>query len=196
MKYWLVFFGVIFMLSVAWVKINHVTYPEPPANFSVQSGTVNLKFKVNNMDLNSIELSLNQGSGTNNLYAVFELSDGWVTGNFGLVLKDMSNKSLLKGNSGKKPDISRFQKGNNGEKVSFYSFDQTLVKDENGISYIQMRYVGSPMPLIQSLTIEKSIQLPKHISARFVNNGNIEFQAGNYGLDTNIKGFWIPVKIS
>ena len=110
-------------------------------------------------------------------------------------MKLKSKKSLLKNNSGKKPDISHFEKSNNGEKINFYSFDQTLVQDDKGVSYIQMSYVGAPMPLIQSLKIEKPIRVPRHIAARFVNNGNIEFQAGNYGLDSKINGFWIPVKI-
>jgi hypothetical protein len=195
MKYRLIIFASIFLVIVAWVKINHETFPAPPDNFTVQSKTVNLKFKISNMDLNSVELALNEGSGANNYFCVFELSDGWKTGNFGMVLKDMSESSLLKGNSGRKPDISRFEKSNNGEKINFYSFDQTLVKDDKGLTYVQMCYAGAAMPLIQSLKIEKPIRLPRHIAARFVNNGNIEFQAGSFGLDSKINGFWIPVKI-
>jgi len=195
MKYRLIILASILLVTVAWVKINRITYPAPPSNVNQQSKTVNLKFKVSNMDMNSVELALNEGSGANNFFCVFELSDDWVKGNLGMVLKDMSDKSLLKGNSGKKPDISQFEKSTNGEKLNFYSFDQTLVKDDKGVSYIQMVYVGAPIPLIQSLKIEKPIRLPRHIAARFVNNGNIEFQAGSYGLDTKINGFWIPVKI-
>jgi hypothetical protein len=59
-----------------------------------------------------------------------------------------------------------------------------------------MKYSGSPMPLIQSLNVEKNFVMPRHISARFVNRGNVEFIAGKYGLDPKINGFWIPVKIS
>lgn len=195
MKYRLIVLVSILLVTVAWVKMNRETYPAPPAIYSQQSKTVNLKFKVTNMDLNSVELALNEGNGPNNFFCIFELSDGWVKGNFGMVLKDMSEKSLLKNNPGKKPDISHFEKSNNGEKINFYSFDQTLVQDDKGVSYIQMSYVGEPMPLIQSLRIEKPIRLPRHIAARFVNNGNFEFQAGNYGLDSEINGFWIPVKI-
>ena len=195
MKRTLIFVGVIFLLTVAWVKMNNVVYPEPPANYSVSSEVVNLKFKVNNKDLKSVELSLNEGNGPNNLFCLFELSDSWVKGNFGMTLKGMSESNILKANSGSKPDISRFEKDNNGAKINFYSFDQTLVKDDKGVSYIQMCYVGPPMPLIESLKIEKPVRLPRNLSARFVNNSNIEFQAGTYGLDTKINGFWIPVSI-
>lgn len=195
MKRKLIFVGVIFLLTVAWVKLNHEVYPEPPANYSVTSEVVNLKFKVNNKDLGRVELALNEGNGPNNLFCLFELSDSWVKGNFGMTLKGMSETSLLKANSGSKPDISRFEKDNNGAKVNFYSFDQTLVKDDKGINYIQMTYVGPPMPLIESLKIEQPVRLPRNLAARFVNNSNIEFQAGTFGLDTKINGFWIPVRI-
>lgn len=195
MKPRLIFLLVILILPVAWIAINHETYPAPPSVYSVAANTVNLKFRINNSDLNSVELALNEGSGANNLFCVFELSEGWKTGNFGMVLKDMSETSLLKGNSGKKPDISLFEKDNSGKKVSVYSFDQTLVKDEKGAWYIQMQYVGSPMPLIRSLKVDKNLKLPRNLSARFVNNQSIEFLAGTYGLDSKINGFWIPVKI-
>jgi hypothetical protein len=191
----IILIGIVFLLLAAWIKINHEVFPEPPANYSLESKTVNLKFKVTNKDLNSVEMALNEGSGTNNLFVVFELSDGWVKGNFGLVLKSMSENSSFKSNTGKKPDISRFEKDNKGEKITFYSFDQTLVKDDKGVSYIQMIYAGSPMLLIQSLKVEKNFKLPRYLSARFVNNGDVEFQAGAYGLDSKINGFWIPVKI-
>ena len=195
MKYKLVVIALIFMVSVAWVKLNHVTYPAPPSNYSVLAKTVNLKFKITNTSPNRVEMGLNEGSGANNYFVVFELSDGWASGNFGLVLKDMSERSSVKGNPGNKPDISRFEKDNKGGKINFYSFDQTLVKDDKGNNFIQMSYVGPPMPLIQSLKIENNLKLPRHVSARFVNNQTIEFQAGNYGLDSSINGFWIPVKV-
>jgi hypothetical protein len=196
MKYKLVISAFLLILLAAWIGINHKTFPPPPSNFSIASKTVNLKFKVTNKDMNSVEMALNEGQGSNNLYTLFELSDDWYKGNFSLVLKDMSANSLLRGNSGKQPDIQKFEKDNSGNKVTFYSFDQTLVKDNNGVSYIQMSYVGTPMPLIQSLRIEKNITLPRHISSRFVNNEDIEFQAGEYGIDSQINGFWIPVKIA
>jgi len=195
MKKFLIIFSCIFLVTIAWVRINRETFPLPPAKYEVLSKTVTLKFKVSNSDLNSVELALNEGSGTNNLFVMFELSDGWINGNFGMVLKDMSEKSLFTGNSGRKPDISRFEKDNSGQRVNFYTFEQKLVKDENGANYIQMNYVGSPMLLIQSLKIEKPVKVPKNICARFGNQGNIEFQPGSFGLDSKINGFWIPVKI-
>lgn len=196
MKYKIVFAALIFFLLVAWIRINRETYTPPPLNYTEISKTVNLKFKVTNKDVNSVEMALNEGRGSNNLFVVFELFDGWYKGNLGLVLKDMSESSSLKSSSGKKADISKFEKDNKGEKINLYSFDQILVKDDKGESYIQMIYVGPDMPLIQSLKVEKNLKLPRHISARFVNNSNIEFLAGTYGLDPKINGFWIPVKVS
>jgi hypothetical protein len=196
MKKFVILLAVVFLVTIAWVRINRETYPLPPARYEVQSKTVTLKFKVSNADLNSVELALNEGSTTNNMFVMFELSDGWINGNFGLVLKDMSEKSNFSGNSGRKPDISRFEKDNSGNRVNFYTFEQVLVKDENGINYIQMRYTGAPMLLIQNLKIEKPVRVPRNISARFGNQGNIEFQPGSFGLDAKTNGFWIPVKIS
>lgn len=189
--------AVVLVLSLAaWVEINRETYPPPPDDVTGISKTVNLQFRVTNSDGDMVEMSLNQGGGPNNLVVLFALSDDWVKGRFGLKVKEMSEKSAFRGKSGKKPDIGRFEKDNKGQKVSTYSFDQMLVKDAKGVTYFQMRYAGSPMPLIQSLEIEKNFVMPRHISARFVNRGNIEFLAGEYGLDKKINGFWIPVNIS
>ena len=196
MKHKFLYAFLIVLMLAGWVAINRETFPPPPDNFEELSKTVNLRFKIINMDVNKVEMALNEGRGPNNLFVLFELSDDWVKGNFGLVVKNMSEKSNLQSKSGKKPDISRFEKDNRGQKVSFYTFDQTMVKSEDGTTYIQMKYSGPPMPLIQSLNVERNFVMPRHISARFVNRGNVEFIAGKYGLDPKINGFWIPVKIS
>ena len=196
MKYKVSILILLVLLLAGWIGVNHKTFPPPPDDYTEISKTVNLKFKVINKSVNSVEMALNEGQGSNNLYVLFELSDDWVKGNFGLVLKNMSDRASLRGSSDKGADIGKFEKDNRGNKVSFYSFDQTLVKDDKGDTYIQMKYVGTSMPLIQSLEVEKDFTLPRHISARFVNNENIVFLSGEYGLDSRLKGFWIPVKIS
>lgn len=195
MKYKLGILTLLVLLLAGWIGINHKTFPPPPANFEEISKTVNLKFKVINKTTNSVEMALNEGQGSNNLYALFELSDDWYKGNFGLVLKNMSERASLRGNTEKQANIDKFEKDDSGNKVSFYSFDQTLVKDDKGATFMQMKYVGTSMPLIQSLKIENDISLPRNISARFVNNENIVFLSGEFGIDSNIKGFWIPVKL-
>jgi nitrous oxide reductase accessory protein NosL len=196
MKRTLLFLVTAMFLLVSWIGINRETFPPPPENITKMAATVNLKFKVTNKDASSVEMALNEGRGPNNLVVLFDLSKDWYKGNFGLVLTDLSESSSFRGRSGKQADISRFEKDNSGKTVKFYSFEQTLVKDDNGESYIQMSYAGAPMPLIQSLEIKEDFPLPRHISARFVNKGNITFLAGKYGLDNAINGFWIPVKLN
>jgi len=196
MRFNILVVSIVLIVMVSWVKLNHNAYPPPPEQYEVVSKTVNLKFKVVSKDLNSIEMALNQGQGPNNLFVLFDLSEKWSSGNLGLILKGMSDKATLSNKGGKKADISKFEKDNSGKKVEFYSFDQEIVKDNQGISYMKMIYTGPPMSLIESLKIEKNILLPRHLTARFVNNGKIEFLAGEYGLDKDIKGFWIPVKMS
>lgn len=195
MKYNIVFVVAISFLAIAWIKVNHKNFPPPPQVTTKISKTINLKFKIGSKDLNSVELSLNRGQGPNNLYVLFDLSNKWSSGNFGLILKDMSATSKLKNSSNKKADLSRFEVDNSGKKVDTYSFDQTIVSDEQGVTYMQFKYTGSSMPLIQSLTVEKNIKLPRHIAARFENKNDIELLAGSYGIDPKIAGFWIPVKI-
>lgn len=196
MKYNIFFIVVLFGISVAWIKINHENFPPPPENITKISKTVNLKFKIASKDLNSVELALNRGQGPNNLFVLFEMSDKWASGNFGMVLKNMSEKSTWKSSNKNKGDISRFEKSNTGKKVDVYSFDQTIVKDDKGVSYMQFIYVGDAMPLIESLKIENTIKLPRNIAARFVNNQDIELLPGSYGIDPKITGFWIPVNIN
>ncbi len=195
MKYNILFVAVIGLLAIAWVKTNEEHFPPPPESFTAISKTVNLKFKINAKDLNSVELALNRGQGPNNFYVSFDISDKWASGNFGLIIKDMSEESKVRESSRNKADFSRFEKDNSGKKVDVYSFDQTIVEDQKGTTYLQFKYVGSPMPLIQSLKIENNITLPRHIAARFANKQNIELLPGNYGIDKKIEGFWVPIKI-
>lgn len=195
MKYNILFVAVIGLLALAWVKTNEEHFPPPPETYTEISKTVNLKFRIGAKDLNSVELALNRGQGPNNFYVLFDMSDKWASGHFGLVLRDMSETSKLSNSSNKKGDFSKFEKDNSGKKVDVYSFDQTIVKDENGATFMQFKYVGAPMPLIQSLKVEKSITLPRNIAARFVNKQDIELLPGSYGIDAGISGFWIPINI-
>lgn len=196
MRYNLLFVSVVLLALVSWMKLTSSGYPAPPDKYTSLSNEVNLKFKVIASDMNSVEMALNEGGGPNNLFVVFDLSENWTKGGFGLVLKNMSNRSSLQSRSGRKPDISRFEKDNNGRRVEFYSFSQELIRDANGNNFIKMSYVGPDMPLIENLQVAGNFQLPRNIAARFVNNGSIEFMAGSYGLDNSINGFWIPVRVS
>jgi hypothetical protein len=193
MKYRIFLLAAILMISISWLRNDHEVLPSPPSNYSIIGKTVQLKFKVNKKSMNGVEFALNQGQGPNNFFLHFDLSADWAKGNFGLILKDMSEKSMLKSSSGLEADIERFEKDNKGRKINYYQFDQTLVEDESGVFYMKMSYTGSSMPLIESLRIEKDLTLPRHISARFVNKSNLIFKAGTYGLDSEINGFWIPV---
>lgn len=196
MRYNILFVSCVLLVLVSWMKTTISDYPSPPDKYTSISKVVNLKFKVTVKDMNSVEMALNEGGGPNNLFVVFDLSENWASGDFGLILKSMSDKNSLQTRSGSKPDISRFENDNKGKQVEFYTFSQELISDENGKTFIKMIYTGPDMPLIKSLTVASNFQLPRSIAARFVNNGSIVFQAGNYGLDQNIKGFWIPVKVS
>lgn len=196
MKYNLLFLAVICIVGLAWIKINHEKFPPPPKSYTEMSKTVNLKFKIGAKDLNSVELSLNRGQGPNNFYVLFDMSDKWASGNFGMILRDMSETSKLKSSSGKSGDFSRFEKDNSGKKVDVYSFDQTIVQGDDNVTYMQFKYTGAAMPLIQSLKVENKITLPRNISARFENKQDIVLLPGNYGIDPNISGFWIPIEIN
>ena len=182
------------VISLAWMRNDLDTLPLPPENTTELSKTVNLKFKVSNVSSNGVELALNEGGGPNSFYVLFDLSANWAKGDFGLVLNNMSEQSKIKGTSGPKADIGRFEKDNKGKNVQFYEFDQTLVKGEDGVTYMKMTYAGAPMPLIQSLKVAKDLVLPRHIAARFVNKNSLVFKAGQYRLDDSINGFWIPVE--
>lgn len=184
---------LFFSAVVACDLFEKESFPEPPDNYVVLSDTVNLEFKVNRMDGISVELSLSEADDSSNYYCLFELSDDWLKGHFGLVLKEMSGSPILKENTGILPDISRFQKDNSGNNISTYSFDHALAEDDKDVTYIRLSYIGPAMPLIESLQVVKNMSLPGHISERFGLDQDIEFQAGKYGLDTNINGFWIPV---
>jgi len=196
MRFNILFVSIALLILVSWMKLTGPVYPPPPDHYTPISKVVNLKFKIIASDMNSVEMALNEGGGPNNLFATFDLSENWSRGGFGLVLKNLSDRSSLSPRSGRKPDISRFEKDNNGRRVEFYSFSQELIQDANGNYFIKMSYVGPDMPLIESLRVDGNFQLPRNIAARFVNNGSIQFQAGNYGLDKSINGFWIPVQVS
>lgn len=169
------------------------SFPEPPENYTEMTGAINLEFKINRMDGISVEMSLSGADESNNLYFLYELSSDWVKGHFGLVLKDVSSSSILEENTGIFPDISRFQKDNDGNEVKTYSFDNLLIEDDQGMNYLKLSYTGPAMPLIESLQVEKNLVLPVRVSDWFGIEQDIEFQAGKYGLDANINGFWIPV---
>lgn len=182
------------VVSLSWMRNDLDTLPLPPENVTELSKTVSLKFKVSNIGSNGVELALNEGGGPNSFYVQFELAANWAKGDFGLVLNNMSEQSKLKPASGQKADIGRFEKDNNGKKVQFYQFDQTLVEGDDGVTYMKMSYAGTPMPMVQSLKVDRDLVLPRHISARFVNKNNLVFKAGQYRLDNSINGFWIPVE--
>ena len=169
------------------------TFPEPPENFTVLSDTLSLEFKVNRMDGIGVELSLSEAADTNNLYFLFNLSSEWIKGIFGLVLKDVSGSPILQEDTGITPDISRFEKDNQGNLVSTYPFNNLLVKDDEDVFFIMISYTGPAMPLIGSLEVEKYMSIPVHISEQFGIAEVVEFQTGKYGLDESINGFWIPV---
>ena len=196
MRYNIFFVSLVLLALVSWVKLSGPAYPPPPQQYKNLSKTVNLRFKVIASDINSVEMALNEGGGANNMFVVFDLAENWGNGSFGLILKNMSEQATLPSRGGRKPDISRFEKDKNGRPVEFYSFSQELVQDNNGTYFIKMLYTGPEMPLIESLTVSGDFRLPRHLSARFVNNGSIEFLAGRYGLDNSIGGFWIPVRVS
>lgn len=186
----------IAFFALACERNDEETYPSPPENYNVLASPVNFEFTVTNMKLGSVELGLKDGNNLHDLHCLFELSEDWVKGDFGLVLSDMSANSILPvGVGDEEPDISRFEMDNSGKEVKSYSFEQTLIEDDKEQKYIKMSYIGPSMPLIQSLKIKTNIQLPTGISAQFVDANIIEFQAGSYKLDPDINGFWIPVKV-
>jgi hypothetical protein len=169
MKNKLIFIVFIILLVYTCEKITDETYPPPPENYSLIASPVNLNFKVTNMNLNSVEMSLTETIGSSNLFCLFKLSDDWIKGDFGLVLTDMSANSILTvGAKQEEPDISRFKTDNSGKEVKFYTFDNTLVEDDKGAYYMRMSYIGPSMPLIESLKLEKNIRLPLRISSLFV----------------------------
>jgi hypothetical protein len=185
---------VLILISAAACELfDKEDFPEPPDSYTVLAETVSLEFRINRLDGVSVELSLNGAQESENLYFLFELSDDWKKGHFGLVLKDISGSGILNEDSGIKPDISRFQKDNKGNPVVTYTFDNTLVEDDEGSKYIRLSYTGPAMPLIESLQVAKNMSMPQHISDKFGIKEDIEFQEGKYGLDKDINGFWVPV---
>ena len=196
MKRLLIISVVLVVGLIAWVNINKINFPPPPVLKSEISKTVKLNFRIGTMDLNTVELALNRGQGENNLFVHLTLSENWKKGQFGMVLKAMSEVSSVKGNSGKKADVGKFEKDNEGKKINSYPFENVLVEDDKGDTYLQMKYVGASMPMLESLTIEETIILPKSLSARFVNNKSVHLHTGTFGLDSKINGFWIPASIN
>lgn len=192
------YFFIVFLVffALACKKDDKETYPSPPENYNVLASPVNFEFIVSNMNLGSVELGLKNGNNPYDLHCLFELSDDWVKGDFGLVLSEMSANNILPvGVGDEEPDISRFEMDNSGKEVKYYPFEQTLVEDDKEKKYIKMSYIGPSMPLIKSLKIKRNIQLPQAVSAQFVDANILEFQAGNYSLDPEINGFWIIVKV-
>jgi hypothetical protein len=194
MKIKIVIFASILFATLAWLRNDSENLPLPPSDYTTIGKTVHLKFKLNKRSMAGVEFALNQGHGANNFFLLFDFSDDWVKGDFGLILKGMAENSLIKTPSKTRVDISQFEKDANGKKISYYEFDQTLIVDEEGESFIKMSYVGPTMPLVHSLKIEKDLPLPRHISARFVNKSNLVFKAGKYRMDKKINGFWIGVE--
>ena len=155
--------------TLAWLRNDNENLPLPPSDYTTIGKTVHLKFKLDKKSMDGVEFALNQGQGANNFFLLFDFSDDWVKGDFGLILKGMSEKSLTKNLAKTRVDISQFEKDTNGNKINHYEFDQTLILDKEGKSFIKMSYVGPSMPFVHSLKIEKDLPLPRHISARFVN---------------------------
>lgn len=195
MRYNILFVSVVMLAFISWTRLSSVS-ATGPSHYSSQSKVVNLKFKVTAKDMNSIEMGLNEGGGQNNMFVVFDLADNFAGGNFSLILKSVSERASLGQGSGRKPDVSKFERDNSGRAIDAYTFSQELVRDDKGNYYIKMQYVGAEMPMIQNLSIAGNFPLPRNIAARFVNNGSVEFLAGNYRLDGRINGFWIPVRVS
>jgi hypothetical protein len=207
MKRGFLFFSFFLLSVLAWFGFNRAFLPAPPEIVRQVSAGVSFSFSINRMDLSEVELALNGASGESALFPHFSMSNEWTKGRPGLVLNAMGTTSRF-GNRGKRPDdylkeigngsgkdFSAFMKDNSGKAVKSYTFRQALSEDKDGKMYMKMSYAGRPMPLIQSLTIKQSTAVPRPVSAKFTNKGQIYFLPGTVYLDRKINGFWIPVEI-
>ncbi len=156
---------------------------------------VDLKFKINKVSTDFLELSLNRGQGPQNLFVQFAFSSGWGRGKWGIVMKGIGERSKASGKSDDQKKVERFLKDNSGKPVNFYTLRHEIVEDSKGKTFMKMSWAGPPMPLLDELVVERNFDVPKSLCNRFGVKGGIQFQAGTCRMDKRINGFMIPVNI-
>ena len=207
MKKSLIILLAVPLAAIAWVGFNWFTLPAPPLILRNISPEIDLEFTINKVGGTEIELSLNGESGANAYFTHFTMSDGWTKGQPGLVLSSMGNTSKMRNrgvgagaylNEKKqdpKKDFSKFMKDDRGKVVNTYVFNQVLSEGQDGKLYMKIAYKGPRMPLLQTLKLDRPLLVPQHISKKFTDKGQLQFNAGTVYLDKKTNGFWIPVEI-
>lgn len=191
MKVFLLAAGFMFALGMG--ALNEDATPVAPEDryYVKDNKPVDLKFQISQVSAEMVELSLNQGQGSQNLFFQFQLGSGWESGKSSLVMKGLSDKSKVKGNERAK--IARFEKDSKGKPVNFYTLRHTIVEDNKGQKFMEMSYIGAAMPLLDELVVEKDHEIPVSLTKRFGVDGLV-FKAGTYKIDKTINGFRIAIK--
>lgn len=186
------------MIITAFGFFPETPIPEGPMEeyCSLDYSKVDLKFKINKVGTDYLELSLNQGQGSQNLFVQFGYSSGWGKGKWGITMKGIGEQSKAPGKPDNTEKVGRFLKDNQGKPVNFYTLRHEIVEDGKGQTFMKMTWAGPSMPLLDELVVERAFDIPKSLCNRFGVKGKIQFQAGTCPMNKSINGFMIPIKIS
>ena len=196
MKWFLLISGLLMVSAFSF--LHEAPAPEGPSEVYCPTDfrPVDLKFKINKVGSDYLELALNQGQGGQNLFVQFSFASGWGKGKWGIVMKGLGESSKAPGKPENKEKVERFLKDNSGRPVNFYTLRHEIVEDSKGQTFMKMTWAGPPMPLLDELVVERNFNVPKSLCNRFGVKGSIQFQAGTCRIDKKINGFMIPVKVS